>query len=62
MLLGFAWSDVFTDGRCSHSSLTGLSNRPTVLILSLPIPMVLKLQLTMRRKIALIGVFLLGAL
>lgn len=62
MLLGFAWSDVITDGRYGHSSLIGLSKRPTVLILSLPIPMVLKLQLTMRRKIALIGVFLLGAL
>lgn len=46
MLLGFAWSDVFTD----------------VLILALPIPMVLRLQLTMRRKIALLGVFLLGGL
>lgn len=46
LLLAFAWSDVATD----------------VLILSLPIPQVLKLQLPLKEKVALLGIFLLGVI
>ncbi|KAL2058302.1 hypothetical protein ABVK25_001028 [Lepraria finkii] len=46
MYLGQAWSDVFTD----------------VIILSMPIPCVWNLQMPAKRKIAVSGMFLLGAL
>ncbi|KAI4146133.1 MAG: hypothetical protein LQ340_006034 [Diploschistes diacapsis] len=46
MYISESWTDVFTD----------------VLILSLPLPMIWKLHMTTARKLALCGVFLLGAL
>jgi hypothetical protein len=67
--IAFFWDKTILGGHCLPNALIniGLTNGVIsfvgdLIILTLPVPMVLKLQIDQRRKIALICMFLLGGL
>lgn len=65
--IAYFWDKTIPGGYCRNQALTGsinggLSLLGDICILVLPIPMVAQLQINFRRKVALLGIFLLGTL
>jgi hypothetical protein len=65
--IAYFYDKTIPNGYCSNQAISGtingsLSLLGDIMILLLPIPMVWKLQINLRRRLALLGVFLLGAL
>jgi hypothetical protein len=65
--IAFYYDKTIPGGVCKNQSISGsvngaLSLLGDICILSLPLPMIWKLHMNTRRKIALCGIFLLGSL
>jgi hypothetical protein len=65
--IAFYYDRTIPGGHCKNQVVSGTINAALSLvgdiaILALPLPMVWNLQINMRRKIALCGIFLLGSL
>lgn len=65
--IAFFWDKTIPGGYCTNQAISGTVNAclslfGDVCILILPIPMVLWLSIDLRRKLALLGLFLLGTL
>jgi hypothetical protein len=65
--IAYFYDKTIPNGHCRNQAISGsingsLSLFGDIMILILPIPMVLRLQIDLRRKIALLGIFLLGTL
>ena len=65
--IAFFYDKTIENGHCRNQAISGTANGALsllgdVMILCLPIPMIWKLHVNLRRKIALIGVFMLGGL
>lgn len=61
------WDITITDGHCANKgkmylSTAGLNAATDVILLVMPIPMVLKLQVPVRQKIGLLAMFTIGSL
>lgn len=65
--IAYAYDRTIVGGHCKNQAISGtvsgaLSLLGDVMILILPIPVLLRLRINMRRKLALCGIFLLGAM
>jgi hypothetical protein len=65
--IAFFYDKTIVGGTCKDQSISGtisgaLSLLGDIMILVLPIPMIWQLQINLRRKVALLGIFLLGTL
>lgn len=65
--IAFFYNKTTPHGKCKNQAISGtingsLSLLGDVMILCLPIPMIWQLHVNLRRKIALVGIFMLGGL
>jgi hypothetical protein len=65
--IAYFWDKTIPDGYCKNQAVSGTINGSLslfgdIMILVLPIPMVWGLQINLRRRLALLGIFLLGTL
>jgi hypothetical protein len=65
--IAYYYDKTIPGGQCKNQVVSGTVNAALslvgdIFILGLPIPMIFQLQINMRRKIALAGIFMLGSL